>query len=80
MANRSCSRIGYGVLAGCIFRGMKAIGRRYPLYFPCAHRCASVAPTQSFEASMYKCYGCRGSMALRCVALIIACFSLSKEA
>ena len=50
------------------------------LYFPCAHRCASVARTQSFEASVYSWYGCQRSMALRCVALIIACFSLSKAA
>ena len=80
MANNSCSRITYRVSAGCIFRDMKAIGRRCPLYFPCAHRCASVAPTQCFEVSVYRLYGCGGSTALRCVAFIIACFSLLKEA
>ena len=52
MANSSCSPIGYRVSACCIFRDKKAIDGRCPLYFPCAHRCASVAPTQSFEASV----------------------------
>ena len=80
MANNSCCQIGYRVSAGSIFRDIKEIGRRCPLYFPCAHRCGSVAPTQSLEASVYRWYGCRGSMALRCIALIIACFSLSKAA
>ena len=50
MANNSCARIGYRVSAGCIFCNIKAIGQRCPLYFPCAHRCASVAPTQSLKS------------------------------
>ena len=43
MANNSCSRIGYRVSAGCIFRDMKAIGQRCPLYFPCAHHNTTLA-------------------------------------
>ena len=54
------------------FRDKEAMSRSCPLYFPCAHRCASTAPMQSFEASVYGWYSCPWSLALRCVALIIA--------
>ena len=78
MANSSCTRIGYRVPAGSFFRDIKAIGCRCPLYLPCDHGSASVAHTQSLETSVYRWYGCWASIALRSVALIIACYGSMK--